>query len=93
MHVCVKNFLVVVLVMSTITLCLAKPRWVWLREKNSGENSKDEEATRKIQKDEKNVEKEWKKSAVVEISCKSHPDCTGRKRKINFGEDIKQLSY
>ena len=68
------------LVMSTITLCLAKPRWDWLREKNNDEKLNDEEATRKIQNDDKNVKKEWKKSAC------DHPTCAGggRKRKINY---------
>jgi hypothetical protein len=32
-----KNFLLVLLVLSTITLCLAKPRWVWLDEKDDGD--------------------------------------------------------
>ena len=34
-----KKFMVVFLVLSTISLCLAKPRWIWFRdeEKNVGD--------------------------------------------------------
>ena len=59
------------LVMSTITLCLAKPSWVWPREKNSGEKLNDEKSTRKVQNDEKNIKQEWKKGHVskARTSC------------------------
>ena len=42
-----KKFLVVFLVLSTISLCLAKPRWIWLRdEEKNNEDNNDEIHTR-----------------------------------------------
>ena len=69
-----KNFLVFLLVLSTMTLCLARPRWVWLREeeKNS-ENSNDEVFTREIQKDD-NLMKEGKRKIGKVTGC-PYPVC------------------
>jgi hypothetical protein len=48
-----KNFLVILLVLSTVTLCLAKPKWIWLREEEkNGGNFNDEVFARKSGKDE-----------------------------------------
>ena len=42
-----KKFMVVVLVLSTISLCFAKPRWIWLRdEEKNDEVNNDEIHTR-----------------------------------------------
>ena len=74
-----KNFLVVLLVLSTMTLCLARPRWVWLREEEkNGENLNDEVLTREIEKDDENLIKEWKKSNTPDPSCvpPGGPHCT-----------------
>ncbi len=74
-----KNFLVVLLVLSTMTLCLARPRWVWLREEEkNGENLNDEVLTREIEKDDENLMKEWKKSNTPDLSCvpPGGPHCT-----------------
>ena len=69
------NFLVILLVLSTVTLCLAKPRWVWLREEeNNGGNLNDEELTREIRKNEENLMKERKRRARP-TPC-IHPICT-----------------
>ena len=59
-----KNFLVVLLVLSTVTLCLARPRWAWLREEEkNGRNLKNGVLTREIQNIDENPMKEWKKNA------------------------------
>ena len=74
-----KNFLIVLLVLSTMTLCLARPRWVWLREEEkNGENLNDEVLTREIEKDDENLMKEWKKSNTPDLSCvpPGGPHCT-----------------
>ena len=70
-----KNFLVFLLVLSTMTLCLARPRWVWLREeeKNS-ENLNDEALTREIEKDDENLMKEWNKRKMSAPTCQQ-PNC------------------
>jgi hypothetical protein len=58
-----KNFLVILLVLSTMTLCLAKPKWIWFddEEKNGG-NFNDEVLTREKGKNDENLMKEWKKA-------------------------------
>jgi hypothetical protein len=58
-----KNFLVILLVLSAMTLCLAKPKWIWFdeEEKNDG-NFNDEVLTREKGKNEENLMKEWKKA-------------------------------
>ena len=73
-----KNFLVILLVLSTITLCLARRRWVWLREEEkNGENLKDEVLAREVQNDDQNLIKEWKKSKTGTANCHSQPVCNG----------------
>jgi hypothetical protein len=59
-----KNFLVILLVLSTMTLCLAKPKWIWFdeEEKNGAGNFNDEVLTREKGKNEENLMKEWKKA-------------------------------
>jgi hypothetical protein len=52
-----KNFLVVLLLLSTASLCLAKPRWVWLFDEKNGEKSNDAELTREVENDEENLMK------------------------------------
>ncbi len=69
-----KNFLIVLLVLSTMTLCLARPRWVWLREEEkNGENSNDEVFTGEIQKDD-NLMKEGKRKIGKKTPCR-RPFC------------------
>jgi hypothetical protein len=53
-----KNFLVILLVLSTVTLCLAKPKWIWLREEEkNGGNFNDEVFARENGKNNENLKK------------------------------------
>ena len=47
--------------LSAMTLCLAKPRWVWHREVDDQNLSGDEESTKKLQNDEEYWMKALKK--------------------------------
>ncbi|CAB4009417.1 Hypothetical predicted protein [Paramuricea clavata] len=72
-----KNFLVILLMLSTMTLCLAKPKWIWFdeEEKNDG-NFNDEVLTREKGKNEENLLKEWKKAYDrSEEQAKPKPKC------------------
>ena len=71
-----KNFLLVLLVLSTITLCLAKPRWVWLDEKDDEKDDgdwNDEVLTRG--KNDEDLLKKWKKSFAVCYGSNQLPGC------------------
>ena len=49
-----KKILIILLVLSTISLCLAKPRWIWEdEEENGGVN--DEDMKRETRKNERNM--------------------------------------
>jgi hypothetical protein len=75
------NFLVIMLVLSTVTLCLAKPRWVWLREEEkNGRNLKNDVLTREIQKNDENPMKEWKKRALPTCNHPNDLTCKGKWR-------------
>ena len=66
-----KNFLLLLLLLfTTATLSLAKPRLAWIVEENNGENN--EESTREIQNDEGKFMKEVKRR-MKEMSSN---DCT-----------------
>jgi hypothetical protein len=68
-----KNFLVVLLVLSTITLCLAKPRWVWLDEKDDEKDDgdwNDEVLMRKRGKNEDRKNKNKCEQLYTPPSCK-----------------------
>ena len=68
-----KKFLVVFLVLSTISLCLAKPRWIWLRdEENNDEDFNTEFLTR--EKKGENFMEDWKMNDAFK-RCKNRPDC------------------
>ena len=60
-----KNFLVVLLVLSTISVCLARPRWVFIDEDQKDDyddgNWKDEVSTREARKNDESLMKKWKK--------------------------------
>jgi hypothetical protein len=74
-----KNFLVILLVLSTMTLCLAKPKWIWFdEEEKNGGNFNDEVLTREEGKNEENLMKEWKKTydrSEYKGCDKSHSHC------------------
>ncbi len=67
-----KNFLVVLLVLSTISLCLARPRWEFIDEDEKDDyddgNWKDEVSAREAGKNEESVMKKWKKG----LKCDPH---------------------
>ena len=46
-----------------MTLCLAKPKWIWFdEEEKNGGNFNDEVLTREKGKNDENLMKEWKKA-------------------------------
>ena len=51
-----KNFLVVLLVFSTVTLCLAKPRWIWLNEEGENDGEWNDEVFKERMKPRMNDE-------------------------------------
>jgi hypothetical protein len=85
-----KNFLVILLVLSIMTLCLAKPKWIWFdEEEKNGGNFNDEVFARESGKNEENLMKEWKKAydGTKRLGCEydDRPQgCTGRKRQMSL---------
>jgi hypothetical protein len=81
-----KNFLVILLVLSTMTLCLAKPKWIWFdEEEKNGGNFNDEVLAREKGKNEDNLMKEWKKDyrGTNSWNCRDRTEgCPKRKRQI-----------
>ena len=73
-----KNFLIVLLVVSTINLCLAMPRWMSLHKKNHLYVN-DEISTRR--KNDETLADEWKrqddfgKKDVMTKKCLNRPIC------------------
>ena len=59
-----KNVLVILLVFSTISLCLAKPRWIWKDEEEDENGGNDEVMTRETHKNNENLLKKWMKKYV-----------------------------
>ena len=49
-----KSILIIVLVLSTISLCLAKPRWIWEEEEENG-GVIGEDMKRETRKNERNM--------------------------------------
>ena len=74
-----KNILVVLLVLSTVSLCLAKPKWIWKDEEEDENDGNDEVMTRETQKNDENLLKKWMES--YKLSCEKRPtgNCYGRK--------------
>ena len=65
-----KNFLVVLLVLSTITLCLAKPRWIWLNEEDENDGEWNDEVSKQGMKARRNDENLFmKKGRCVGSNC------------------------
>ena len=71
-----KNILAVLFILSTINLCLGKPRWIFLNDKKNRAEENDDE-TLSYGKNDENLANEWKKRNIIEIKQKrcNEPNC------------------
>ena len=72
-----KNVLVVLLVLSTITLCLAKPRWIWRDEEDENDGEWNDEVFKRRMKPRKNQNRE-KGEKVNCNQLTNPPSCHGQ---------------
>lgn len=68
------GFLVVLLLLSSTTLSLAKPRWVFIGAED-GERS-EKKVTREVQKSDSNVMKDWRRESKRQTAKCPYSNCT-----------------
>ncbi|CAB4000665.1 Hypothetical predicted protein [Paramuricea clavata] len=61
-----------------MTLCLAKPKWIWFDEEDNGGNFNDEVLTRGRGKNDENLIKEWKKAYDRSEKQQKKRECEGK---------------